>query len=101
MANEGASQETKVEENTRLSDVAEKLRRIQPGRWRLVSDICFGALFLGLAWWDYDHASKRLIDFNVVCCCCAGCAWIASFFSDFALRFSVKALLYDLVWHGR
>jgi hypothetical protein len=100
MANAGAAQEAKNAETVRLVDLAEKVRRIQPRRWRLVSELCAGVLFLGLAWWDYDHESKRLIDFNVVSCCCAGCAWIAVFFGDFALRFRLKALLYDLVWHG-
>jgi len=101
MANEGATQQTKDEESARLEYLAEKVRRIQPGRWRLVSRICVGALWLGYALWRYhSRASERGIESPVIFFWSIGCVFTALFFSDLALWFRLKLLLYELVWHG-
>lgn len=96
MTNAGSAQEMKNGESARLEDVAAKVRRIQPGHWRLVSELCAGVLMLGEAWWCYYRTSDHSVLFPLG----GGCAFIALFFSDLSLRFRLKALLYDIVLHG-
>ena len=96
MVNEGAVQEVKDRKTARLEDVAEKVRRIQPKWWQLVSELCAGIFLLGETWWSYAHSSDR----NVMFSWGMGCAFVAVFFSNLAIRWRLKSLLYDLVWHG-
>jgi hypothetical protein len=101
MTNAGIAQEAKNAESARLEDVAEKVRRIQPRRWQLALDICVGALALGQAvWWYHARASESSIEPGVIFGWSVGCALVAVFFIQLTLRFRLKALLYDLVWHG-
>jgi hypothetical protein len=91
MGGEGADlafEHGKTEQNEKL---IEAIRKIQPGWFRLLSELIGGTAFLGLMWWDHFHNSG-LVFFGGL-----GCGYIALFFSRLKLRFRLKALLYDLV----
>jgi hypothetical protein len=96
MANEGATRQIKDGESARLEDLAEKVRRIQPGRWRMVSRICVGGLSLGYALWRYHSgASERGIEYLFIYFWSMGCVLTTLFFSDLALWFRLKVLLIE------
>ena len=95
MASIGTVQENEDAQNAQLDRIAEEIRRIQPGWWRLAAELGAVIAFLCVVAWDDHHSqghNSGLLFFGGLAS--------AVFFRDLKLRFRLQAVLYGLLWHG-